>query len=1064
MTTELWQAFIHPPDEARPRAWWHWMDGNIDPAGIVRDLEWLHGVGVRGVQLFDGGMGGPTVVPRAVRPGSAEWADAVATATRTAGALGLELAIATSSGWSAAGAPWVTPEDAMKKVVWSETVVDGGEADVALPALPATRGLYQDAPRWGSPPAVEWASDWVVLAFPDDASRRPLVPDEVLGSGPVEHPELLRDGRFGDAVRLPRDPHGWSRAWIQQSFARPVTVRAVTAGLPGPRGFGAAPPPSAVLQASDDGAAWRDVAELPVTSVPARTVSFPPVTARRFRLLLSGGSAASALPTTAEGVRMPPVLRPSDAFAVSEFALYEAGRVHLAEAKAGFDVVDDYHAADTDPRALHGQIALPQVIDVTAHVHGGRLRWRAPAGRWHVLRLGASLTGQTNGPAPADATGLEVDKLDGARVRSYLARHLAVATGDEEAAGFGAILSDSIESGPQNFTERILEHFRDRRGYDPLPWLPALTGLLVADAAASDRFLYDWRRTLAEVFADEYYGTLAAEAERRGMAYYAEALEDRRPQLGDDLAMRRHADVPMGAMWTFDPAAGPQPTYVADLKGAASVAHVEGKHWTGAEAFTSFDRPWASTPGSLKHVADLQLALGVTRFCIHTSAHQPEQAPPPGIALAPFLGQTFTRNETWASMAGPWIDYLARCCAVLSAGEPAVDFAVFVGEEAPVTGLFGQAFDRTVPPGFDLDYIGADALTGVLRVDGGDVVSRGARYRALVLGGSSRRMTAATLRAVAELLEAGAAVVGSRPEGSPSLADDPAEVEALCERIWSSPRVFPSIEDAITALELRPGLRVTADDRELRWIARIIDGKRVTFVANPLDSPVTVRLTPVAREDRLAAWDPVGADRLRLVKEGDDWVLPLPPFGSAFVLSGDEEHVGASAPERTAALTGTWSVELPGRPPIDVGERPAPWTVLDAEARGFSGTGVYRSTVDAGTLVAGEPCRLAIGAVHGVARVFVNDIDCGVAWTAPFEVDVSAGIRSGDNEVRIEVANPWRNRLIAEAAHPTGRIFAPMTTVFAPDAAPLTAGIEGPVVLRTRGADRISGPIASHHR
>ena len=67
-TDPVWRAFIDPPDEARPRAWWHWMDGNVDPDGIVRDLRWLHEVGVRGVQVFDGGMGGPLVVPTPVRP------------------------------------------------------------------------------------------------------------------------------------------------------------------------------------------------------------------------------------------------------------------------------------------------------------------------------------------------------------------------------------------------------------------------------------------------------------------------------------------------------------------------------------------------------------------------------------------------------------------------------------------------------------------------------------------------------------------------------------------------------------------------------------------------------------------------------------------------------------------------------------------------------------------------------------------------------------------------------------------------------------------------------------
>ena len=155
------------------------MDGNVDPAGIVRDLRWLHDVGVRGVQVFDGGMGGPLVVPAAVRPGSEAWDEAVDTAVRTASELGMELAVATSSGWSAAGGPWVEPADAMKKVVWSEHVVSGGgPVEVALPPLPAVPGLYQDCPRWGARPGgVGWATDWRVLAFPVDPSHEMLTPD-----------------------------------------------------------------------------------------------------------------------------------------------------------------------------------------------------------------------------------------------------------------------------------------------------------------------------------------------------------------------------------------------------------------------------------------------------------------------------------------------------------------------------------------------------------------------------------------------------------------------------------------------------------------------------------------------------------------------------------------------------------------------------------------------------------------------------------------------------------------------------------------------------------------------
>ena len=1052
----LWDAFVDPPDAARPRAWWHWMDGNIDPAGIVRDLTWLHSTGIRGVQLFDGGMGVPLVVPRAVRPGTTAWDEAIDTAVRTADELDLELAVATSSGWSAAGGPWVQPVDAMKKVVWSEVTVEGGGSiEQTLPPLPAVAGLYQDCPRWGGSDTAAFAVDWVVLAVPNDSAHEILVPAAVEASAGVGDWSCLVDGSFDRSLALPRDPDAWSTAWVEQVFEAPVTVRSVVVGLPGPRGFGAAPAPAAVLQASDDGIAYEDVVVLDPTAVPARSASFAPVTARRFRVVLSGDSASDALPQMADGVRLPPVLRKADAFLVSEFALRAGGRVHHAEAKAGFGVVPDYYTVDTDPRADAGSIEPARVVDLTPFTHDGVVRWEAPSGSWRIVRLGASLTGQTNGPAPADSTGLEVDKLDRARVAAYLDTHLTRFCDPGDASGgsrFSALLSDSIESGPQNWTDRILEHFVSRRGYEALRWLPALAGYLVGSPEQSDRFLFDYRRTLSELFAVEYYGTLAAEAHRRGMTYYAEALEDGRPQFGDDLAMRSHTDIPMGAMWTFDPEKGPRPTYVADLKGASSVAHVYGREWTGSEAFTSFGNPWSWSPQALKHIADLQLTLGVTRFCIHTSPHQPLAAPPPGIALAPFLGQAFTIAETWSQMARPWIDYLARCSAILSMGRPAVDIAVFVGEEAPVTALFDDELDTTVPAGFDFDYVGADALRDVLRVEDGVLMSEGAAYRVFYLGGSSRRMTLAALSRIEGLVDAGATVVGIRPASSPSLADDPTAFSEVCDRIWAPARdvgrvISAELGDGLHVLGIRPALEI--DGGPVRRIGRVVDGRRVTFLANPSADPLGLRISALEDGADLVGWDPVAVRRITLERdteasEGGVFGVTLAPFGSLFVLEDGPPPVKVMA-ERIA-LEGEWLVKLPDTAPAVTSPGPRLWTDLSADARAFSGTGVYRhdfalTEADA----AAGALQLECERVCDIARVLVNGRDCGVVWTAPFRIDISGAARAGVNHLEIRVATPWRNRLIAEAAAPTGGVFAPMTAVFEATAAPIPAGLAGKV-------------------
>src|SRR3954453_19379920 len=202
------------------------MDGNVDPEGIRLDLEWLHRVGVRGVQMFDGGMGTPLVVPRKVAHGSPEWRDAVRGATTPARELGLGCAVATSAGWSAAGGPWVEPADAMKKVVWSTTSVDGGgRVEQPLAPLPDVAGPYQDCPRWGAgPDAPRWGVDWVVLAVPADQVTSAHVPASVGGSEAVADWGALLDGSFGASVSLPRDPDGPSTAWLEQVFDEPVEV------------------------------------------------------------------------------------------------------------------------------------------------------------------------------------------------------------------------------------------------------------------------------------------------------------------------------------------------------------------------------------------------------------------------------------------------------------------------------------------------------------------------------------------------------------------------------------------------------------------------------------------------------------------------------------------------------------------------------------------------------------------------------------------------------------------------------------------------------------------------
>jgi hypothetical protein len=137
-------SFTDPPMSARPRAWWHWTNGNITPEGIQLDLQWMKRVGLGGVQTFDAVLATPKIVDERLAYMTPAWRAAFKGAVEQADAAGLEFAIASSPGWSETGGPWVKPEDGIKKYVWSETVVVTGRAvGRALPPPPAVTGPFQ---------------------------------------------------------------------------------------------------------------------------------------------------------------------------------------------------------------------------------------------------------------------------------------------------------------------------------------------------------------------------------------------------------------------------------------------------------------------------------------------------------------------------------------------------------------------------------------------------------------------------------------------------------------------------------------------------------------------------------------------------------------------------------------------------------------------------------------------------------------------------------------------------------------------------------------------------------
>jgi hypothetical protein len=1086
LADELADGFRNPPQSARPRVWWHWMNGNVTKEGIDKDLEWMARMGIGGVQNFDASLLTPQIVPKRLSYMTPEWKDAFAHAVRTADAKGLEFAIASSPGWSETGGPWVKPEDAMKKLVWAEADVKGGRRFTGpLPVPPGVAGPFQNAHLTEAMPgAVEGAKplaplyrDARVLVYPVKPVALP-VPQLRLPDGSALDAAALTDADLDSAVKVPTGTTE-QPGTLTLDYGKPVTVRSATIFIPNAKPPFRDPAYRPVLEA-EQGGSWRALGDFALSEA-ATTIAFPATTARRFRVVLRPNAARPA-PGLGEGV---PGAISMDIFArarkatlpIGELRLSAEPRIDRVEAKAGFTVLRDYSSLPVPASSTAGAVDPAKVIDISSHLRpDGTLDWTAPSGSdWRVLRLGYSPTGKVNHPATVEATGLEVDKYDPAAVRRYMETYLsmyrdAVGTDWIGAKGIRALLTDSIEVGASNWTPRMVEEFTARRGYDPLPYLPVLTGTIVGSPARSEAFLYDFRRTLADLLADSHYGTIAKVAHENGMKVYGEALEDGRPVLGDDLTMRRYADVPMAALWTWNRDSTPRPTLLGDMKGAASVAHIYGQNIVSAESMTSVFSPWAFAPSDLKRIIDLEFASGVNRPIVHTSVHQPVDDKLPGLSLMIF-GQYFNRHESWADMAKPWVDYMARTGYLLQQGRDHADIAWFPGEDAPITALFLTGAPAGLPKGYAYDFINADILSNVLKVEDGQLVAPGgARYRAVYLGGSSRVMTLPTLRRIAALADAGVPIIGEAPQRDPAFKDDPAAFTALVDRLWkgtttAKPRIIPGADPdaALARIGIAPDFRVTggASDSDYRFVHRKLPDGDLYFVNNRQNraEKVEARFRITGRQPEI--WRAIDgtAAPVSYRTEGQETVIPLDVGAedAFFILfrkpaTASSATLPAPAPRQLATLDQPWQLSFqPGRgAPASLGMAQLS-PLNEAEDKGvryFSGVTTYSSrfTLPKGAK-RGQPLWLDLGKVGDLAEVRVNGQLAGTTWFAPYRLDIGRYVKSGTNRLEVKVANLWVNRLIGDQQPGAQKITYTAVPTYKAGAPLRPSGLIGPVTF-----------------
>ena len=710
-----------------------------------------------------------------------------------------------------------------------------------------------------------------------------------------------------------------------------------------------------------------------------------------------------------------------------------------------------------------------KMVDLTSRMQpDGSITWEVPEGNWTIMRFVTRSTGQTTRPAPRTGHGFENNKFDAASFQRHwdnyqkvlLNRMVEIGGPLQEGKGLTTIHLDSWEMSTQNWTETFRQEFKSRRGYDPLPFYPAWMGQVVDSLEKTERFLWDMRKTSQELVLENYVGTIRDIAHEHGFLYSNQPY-DMNPVGNIDLGSV--ADIPGFEFWV----AGPDSQYSAHE--AASIANTMGREIVRTEAFTAIGEPvFRSFPPNMKNQTDWAFAIGSNHIIFHTYVHQPWLTDvQPGMTHGPH-GIHWGVNSPYWGMVDAYNLYLARCSYLLRQGVAVNDILYLAPEAAPY--IFSPPDDAMEGAsrvrdkrGYSFDAVTPRILAKRAKVEGDRIAfPRGSAYRVMVMP-NFQTMTPETLALIDRLVQEGATVIGNPPVASPSLVNYPEsdkQVQALAAQMWGGTEVpsevtriergrgaiywggnlqseedYPSYAAVAALLEsFEMNEDFSSPSGQLRFKHRRTDDRSIYFVSNRTDEPVTTEGIFRVDGSRPELWDPLtgekralpefthvgGVTRVPLVFEPHQSYFVVFPLEPAAALQPKDASENFEALAPLTVLEGAWEVAFDpawGGPESVTFDSLIDWTThADEGIRYYSGVATYRQSFDVPRLPENKDVKiyLDLGTLHGMSRIRLNGEDLGVVWTAPKRIEITDAVRRTGNQLEIEVANSWANRLIGD--------------------------------------------------
>jgi hypothetical protein len=793
------------------------MNGHITADGITRDLEALSQAGIGGVLNYNAGI----AIPKGpVGYFSDKWFELLQHTVNEAERLGLEYSMHNCPGWSSSGGPWVTPEMSMQKVVWTETMVHGGKMIAQkLPQPLSTNNYYRDT---------------FVVAFPsfpgEDVSWKEKIKSATTNKGVAP----IDDFVSGKGIFLEKSSS--SNGFLLLQFEEPLSFETVLLNAisneAGEEVINSVGP--FTLESADDGKTFTKIGVIPRVSITTPgNLDIAPVTARYFKISTPAKVKINDINLYSSSRRL-------QNWVIKANYSLRPSRTRMAITAPNAGKQPPTFPPEPEFREMPAQYVIDpkKVIDITSFMDSdGQFTWDAPAGNWTILRFGHTSTGATNRAAPDNGQGLECDKFSKEAFDFHfdqMFERIAPILKNLAVKGRVGIEIDSYEVGMQNWTRAFPSEFERSRKYSLLKYMPTFTGRVVGSNQETENFLWDARRVMADMMAENYYGRCAERCHENGFVFYGEPYK-----LGPMEGMQAGSkmDNVMGEFW----ARGQRNRH--SLKLASSIQHLNGKKIVAAESFTGHGiySKWQQYPFAMKASGDFMFTKGLTRIIFHTSAHQPHPTAKPGMTMGPF-GTHIDRNVTWFDKSKPWLRYISRCQYMLQQGLVVADLLYFTGEDAPGEELALKEYPEPIPPfGYDFDYINAEILLNKVGIKNGRItLPDGMSYSLLILP-PKPSITLRVLEKLAQLVGKGMKMMGDPPTELSGLTDYPDEMQKLKQlvsQIWGSgsATVFRTgpLDTVLNKLNIQEDFKYTSEssDPAINYIHRTVDGNEMYFVCN----------------------------------------------------------------------------------------------------------------------------------------------------------------------------------------------------------------------------------------